>query len=187
MGFPLGHQTIIKKRPQEGNKTQTAGAATVRVCALSLWHRGTRQQDDLSCPQQDRRCSTQHHKTRAGSKLFSVSCRIKTGDKKWQIRSVSAWLVSFWETVYLNSWTIFDLLFYNERDTVVNTKTWLWKLFIFIFNSTNECTWMSVTRIVEITNKPLRHVSAHEVPSSGSSLVLAKITYECIEMRKVWD
>ena len=38
VGFPLGHQTIIKKRPQEGNKTQAAGAATVRVCALSLRH-----------------------------------------------------------------------------------------------------------------------------------------------------
>ena len=35
---------------------------------------------------------------------------------------------------------------------------------------------------VEITNKLLRHVSTHEVSSSGSSLVLAKITYECIDM-----
>ena len=41
---------------------------------------------------------------------------------------------------------------------------------------------MSVTIIVEITNNLLRHVSTHEVSSSGSSLVFAKITYECIEM-----
>ena len=41
---------------------------------------------------------------------------------------------------------------------------------------------MSVTIIVEITNKLLRHVSTHEVSSSESSLVLAKITYECTEM-----
>ena len=54
----------------------------------------------------------------------------------------------------------------------------------FIFNSTNECTEMSVTITVEITNKLLRHVSTHEVSSSGSSLVLAKITYECTEMCK---
>jgi hypothetical protein len=40
---------------------------------------------------------------------------------------------------------------------------------------------MSVTIIVEITSKLLRYVSTHEVSSSGSSLVLAKITYECIE------
>ena len=39
---------------------------------------------------------------------------------------------------------------------------------------------MSITIIIEITNKLLRHVS-----SSGSSLVLAKITYECIEMQVV--
>ena len=38
---------------------------------------------------------------------------------------------------------------------------------------------MSVRIIVEITNKLLRHVLTHEVSSSGSSLVLAKITYEC--------
>ena len=44
---------------------------------------------------------------------------------------------------------------------------------------------MYVTTIVEITNKLLRHVSIHEVPSSGSSLVLAKITYECTEMCNV--
>ena len=44
---------------------------------------------------------------------------------------------------------------------------------------------MSVTIIVEITNKLLRHVSTHEVSSSGNSLVLAKITYECIEMYKL--
>ena len=37
---------------------------------------------------------------------------------------------------------------------------------------------MSATIIVEITNKLLRHVSTHEVSSSGSSLRLAKITYE---------
>ena len=54
-----------------------------------------------------------------------------------------------------------------------------------IFNSTNECTQMSVTIIVEITNKLLRHISTHEVSSSGSSLVLAKITYECTEMCKL--
>ena len=41
---------------------------------------------------------------------------------------------------------------------------------------------MSVTIIVEITNKLLRHVSTHEVSSSESLLVLAKITYECTEM-----
>ena len=41
---------------------------------------------------------------------------------------------------------------------------------------------MSVTIIVEITTKILRNVSTQEVSSSGSSLVLAKITYECIEM-----
>ena len=35
---------------------------------------------------------------------------------------------------------------------------------------------MSVTIIVEITNKLLPHVSTHEVSSSGSLLVLAKIT-----------
>ena len=58
-------------------------------------------------------------------------------------------------------------------------------LFLFIFNSTNECTQMSVTIVLEITNKLLRHVSTHEVSSSGSSLVLAKITYECIEMCKL--
>ena len=46
---------------------------------------------------------------------------------------------------------------------------------------------MSVTIIVEITNKLLRHVSTHEVSSSGSSLVLAKITYECTEMYKLRD
>ena len=44
---------------------------------------------------------------------------------------------------------------------------------------------MSVTIIVEITNKLLRHVSTHEVSSSGSLLVLAEITYECIEMWKL--
>ena len=55
----------------------------------------------------------------------------------------------------------------------------------FIFNSTNECTEMSVTITVEITNKLLRHVSTHGVSSSGSSLVLAKITYECTEMCKL--
>ena len=43
----------------------------------------------------------------------------------------------------------------------------------------------SVTVTVEITNKLLRHVSTLEVSSSGSSLVLAKITYECIEMCKL--
>ena len=36
---------------------------------------------------------------------------------------------------------------------------------------------MSVTIIVEITNKLLRHVSTQEESSSGSWLVLAKITY----------
>ena len=36
---------------------------------------------------------------------------------------------------------------------------------------------MSVTIIVEITNKLLRRVSTHEVSSSGSSLVIAKITF----------
>ena len=46
---------------------------------------------------------------------------------------------------------------------------------------------MSVTVIVEITNKLPRHVSTHEVSSSGSSLVLAKIAYELIEMCKLWD
>jgi hypothetical protein len=44
---------------------------------------------------------------------------------------------------------------------------------------------MSVTIIVEITNKLLRHVSTHEVSSSGSSLVLAKISCECVEMYKM--
>ena len=44
---------------------------------------------------------------------------------------------------------------------------------------------MSVTVIVEITNKLLLHVSTHEVSSSGISLVLAKITYEFIEMCKL--
>ena len=38
---------------------------------------------------------------------------------------------------------------------------------------------MSITIIVEITNKLLQHVSTHEMSSSGSSLVLTKITYEC--------
>ena len=57
----------------------------------------------------------------------------------------------------------------------------------FIFNSSNECTLKSVTIIVEITNKLLQHVSTHIVSSSGSSLVFAKITYECIEMCKLWD
>ena len=38
---------------------------------------------------------------------------------------------------------------------------------------------MSVTITVEITNKLLWHVSTHEVSSIGSTLVLAKITYEC--------
>ena len=37
-----------------------------------------------------------------------------------------------------------------------------------IFNSTNECTQMSVNIIVQITNKLLRHVSTQEVSSSGS-------------------
>ena len=46
---------------------------------------------------------------------------------------------------------------------------------------------ISVTIIVEITNKLLRYVSTHEVSSSGISLVLVKITYECIEMCKLWD
>ena len=46
---------------------------------------------------------------------------------------------------------------------------------------------MSVTIIVEITNKVLRHISTHEVSFSEISLVLAKITYECIEMCKLWD
>jgi hypothetical protein len=40
---------------------------------------------------------------------------------------------------------------------------------------------MSVTIIVEITNKLLRHVSTHEVSFSGSSLVFAKITIEMCE------
>ena len=44
---------------------------------------------------------------------------------------------------------------------------------------------MSVTIIVEITNELLRHVSTHEMSSSRSSLVLAKITYECTEMCKL--
>ena len=44
---------------------------------------------------------------------------------------------------------------------------------------------MSVTIIVEITNKLLGHVLTHEVSPSGSSLVLAKITYECTEMCKL--
>ena len=44
---------------------------------------------------------------------------------------------------------------------------------------------MSVKVIVEITNKLLRHVSTQEVSFPGSSLVLAKITYECIEMYKL--
>ena len=39
---------------------------------------------------------------------------------------------------------------------------------------------MSVTITLEITNELLRHVPTHEVSSSGSSLVLAKITYECM-------
>ena len=34
---------------------------------------------------------------------------------------------------------------------------------------------MSVTIIVEITNKLLRHVSTHEVSSPGNWLVLAKL------------
>ena len=38
---------------------------------------------------------------------------------------------------------------------------------------------------VEITNRLLRHVSTHKMSSSGSSLVLAKITYEYIEMLKL--
>ena len=46
---------------------------------------------------------------------------------------------------------------------------------------------MSVTIIVEITNKLLLHVSTQEVSSSGSSLVFAKITYDYIEMCKLWD
>ena len=46
---------------------------------------------------------------------------------------------------------------------------------------------MSVTIIVEIADKLLGHVSTHEVASSGSSLVLDKVTYECIEMCKLWD
>ena len=46
---------------------------------------------------------------------------------------------------------------------------------------------MSVLIIVEIADKLFRHVSTHEVSSSGSSLVLAKITYECTEMCKLWD
>ena len=40
---------------------------------------------------------------------------------------------------------------------------------------------MPVTIIIELTNKLLLHVSTHEVSFSGSSLVLAKITYECTE------
>ena len=44
-----------------------------------------------------------------------------------------------------------------------------------------------VTIIVEITNKLLRHVLTQEVSSSGSSLFLAKITYECTEMYKLRD
>ena len=44
---------------------------------------------------------------------------------------------------------------------------------------------MPVTIIVEIKNKLLRHVSTYEVLSSGIPLVLAKITYECIEMCKL--
>ena len=44
---------------------------------------------------------------------------------------------------------------------------------------------MSVAIIVEITNKLLRRVSTHEVSSSGSSLVLAKTTYECIILCKL--
>jgi hypothetical protein len=44
---------------------------------------------------------------------------------------------------------------------------------------------MPVTIIVEITNKLLRHVSTHEVSSSGSTLLLAKIAYECIDMCKL--
>ena len=46
---------------------------------------------------------------------------------------------------------------------------------------------MSITTTVEITNKLLRHVPTHEVSSSGSSLVPAKITYECIEICKLRD
>ena len=38
---------------------------------------------------------------------------------------------------------------------------------------------------LEITNKLPRHVSTHEVSSSWSLLVLAKITYEYIEMCKL--
>ena len=44
---------------------------------------------------------------------------------------------------------------------------------------------MPVTIIVGITNKLLRHVSTQEVSSPGSSLVLAKITYEYIKMCKL--
>ena len=43
---------------------------------------------------------------------------------------------------------------------------------------------MSITIIVENTKNLLRHVSTQEVSSSGSSLGLAKITYEFVEMCK---
>ena len=47
-------------------------------------------------------------------------------------------------------------------------------LFLLPPTNSHKC----VTIIVEITNKLLRHVSTHEVSSSGNSLVLAKLTYE---------
>ena len=60
----------------------------------------------------------------------------------------------------------------------------IFKLFLIPPTNTHECL---LTIIVEITNKLLGHVSTQEVSPSGSSLVLAKITYECTEMCKLWD
>ena len=57
----------------------------------------------------------------------------------------------------------------------------LYFLFLIPPTKAHKC----VTIILEITNKLLRHVSTHEVSSSGSSLVTAKITYACIEMCKL--
>ena len=56
------------------------------------------------------------------------------------------------------------------------------KLFLIPPTNAHKCL---LQLFVEITNKLLRHVSTHKVSSSGSSLVLAKITYECTEMCKL--
>ena len=70
-----------------------------------------------------------------------------------------------------------------ETYTTVIAVPRIFKLFLIPPTNAHK----RVTIIVEITNKLLRHVSTQEVSSSGSSLVLAKITYEYIEMCKLCD